>query len=859
MIAFIFVFSIFFFQAAAETLNNAPYLDNSSNIVMSSIQEDDVTNNGVFILDLLAGKVTDADAGALEGIAVTSAGNSNGAWECYVGGTWWNIGAVSEASALQLYSDASIRFVPKANWNGTESISFRAWDRTNGAGNRTTADTSVNGGSTAFSSNTATAQITVTPVNDAPYFTDSLGGKVLAFNGIGQYVQLPSGYTGMNGSFTYETWVYNRNVYASWARIFDFGNNVREENTENYNILLCFPGNPGDNGKMLLQAFTYPGTDYNNRYDIKTSEVFPQNQWVHVAAVYDADKKEGYIYWNGVLKASGTMDLSTIPFMQRNYNYIARSNWAQDADFNGYMNDIRLWNVARSQAEIQSNMNRVLSGTEPGLTEYYRVDEGSGTVLDDLAGDANDAAIESAAWTDIAGLNVSASTQGNIPVTVSFMVYDIDDDVNSLQVSAVSDNQTLIPDANLSISGTGALKSIRIVPAANQVGSAAITLTLKDASNASVQAGFPVNVYSPIAPVISTQPSSAAKNSGETAAFTVAASVSDGGSLSYQWQKFTDGGATWNDIAGADSDSYTTEALTDANNGSQYRCVVGNSMNGTTASTISDAATLTQAATTDLTGLVLSGNPANYTFAGGTYIYDGVKVDNSVSAVTVTPTGAGTITVDGIPVNSGEASEGIDLILGVEKTITVVAVETGKSAKTYTIKVTRKMPDVPSAPIISSAAAGDAHVEIAWNSVQGASEYKIYMSTMPGSYGAELETAAGSVYSYDAIGLTNGTTYYFVVKASNPGGDSGYSNELNATPIHHSSGGNSGSHNNPAGPTNNETGIDILVNGKAETAAAAVTTKTDGKTVTTIIVDDKKVEEKLQEAGNNAVVTVPIR
>ncbi|MBN1957111.1 MAG: cadherin-like beta sandwich domain-containing protein, partial [Desulfuromonadales bacterium] len=72
--------------------------------------------------------------------------------------------------------------------------------------------------------------------------------------------------------------------------------------------------------------------------------------------------------------------------------------------------------------------------------------------------------------------------------------------------------------------------------------------------------------------------------------------------------------------------------------------------------------------------------------------YDGITVANAVSSITVTPTGAGTITVDGTPVTSGSASAAINLTAGVEKTITVVVTETGKTPKTYTLKVTRDNP-----------------------------------------------------------------------------------------------------------------------------------------------------------------------
>jgi hypothetical protein len=94
--------------------------------------------------------------------------------------------------------------------------------------------------------------------------------------------------------------------------------------------------------------------------------------------------------------------------------------------------------------------------------------------------------------------------------------------------------------------------------------------------------------------------------------------------------------------------------------------------------------------TADLTGLELSGSPSDYTFASGIYTYNGVTVANGITSITVTPTGTGTITVEGTEVATTVASGAIDLEAGDEETITVVATETGKTAKTYTVKVTRE-------------------------------------------------------------------------------------------------------------------------------------------------------------------------
>jgi uncharacterized repeat protein (TIGR02543 family) len=98
---------------------------------------------------------------------------------------------------------------------------------------------------------------------------------------------------------------------------------------------------------------------------------------------------------------------------------------------------------------------------------------------------------------------------------------------------------------------------------------------------------------------------------------------------------------------------------------------------------------LPQPVSADLTNITLSGSPTNFIFSGTTYTYNNVTVANNVTGITVTPTGAGTITVDETAVASGNTSSEIALTPGVERTIPVRTTETGKVTKTYTIRVTR--------------------------------------------------------------------------------------------------------------------------------------------------------------------------
>ncbi|MEG4420479.1 esterase-like activity of phytase family protein, partial [Microcoleus sp. LAD1_D5] len=168
---------------AAFAANNAPVLDNSGSPILTAINEDvpPASNSGTLVSALIAGAVTDTDTADTQGIAVTATDNTNGSWEYSTdsGSTWIAFGTPSTTAARLLAGNASIRFVPNADYNGTANITYQAWDGTttnsgsNILTNGGTADISTAssmGGLAAFSTASETATITVNPVNDVPSF-----------------------------------------------------------------------------------------------------------------------------------------------------------------------------------------------------------------------------------------------------------------------------------------------------------------------------------------------------------------------------------------------------------------------------------------------------------------------------------------------------------------------------------------------------------------------------------------------------------------------------------------------------------------------------------------------------------------
>jgi len=111
----------------------------------------------------------------LGGVAVTgNAANSvtQGKWQWKanaVGAIWMDFSTVTDASALYLAANTSLRFLSNANYFGTPGdLSVRLVDSTAPLSNGSTVNVQSNGGTTAYSSSTVAVSISVSNVDDAP-------------------------------------------------------------------------------------------------------------------------------------------------------------------------------------------------------------------------------------------------------------------------------------------------------------------------------------------------------------------------------------------------------------------------------------------------------------------------------------------------------------------------------------------------------------------------------------------------------------------------------------------------------------------------------------------------------------------
>ncbi len=90
-------------------------------------------------------------------------------------------------------------------------------------------------------------------------------------------------------------------------------------------------------------------------------------QWTHIAGTYDGTNVKLYI--NGVMVHQVAFNVSMGTGSTGLYIGGSASGY-----FKGLIDDVRLWNIARTQSSIQSTMSSVLTGNESGLKGYWPMD-----------------------------------------------------------------------------------------------------------------------------------------------------------------------------------------------------------------------------------------------------------------------------------------------------------------------------------------------------------------------------------------------------------------------------------------------------------------------------------------------------
>ncbi len=200
-------------------------------------------------------------------------------------------------------------------------------------------------------------QTKVTVIKAEPMFDGTIGfkGQALEFDGEADYVQIPDaqalGLT--NNSFTIEAWV----------SIHDF-----QGKNDDRPIL-----GTDDQSQRLrdkaLQAIVRKARPRMGFFENDTpsdTELKP-NVWYHLSWRYDKAKQEQALFINGKLDKALTGRTSF-----SGTGKLAIGRWNGDRYFKGFIGEVRIWNEARSEADIRADMSRPLSDRSPKLTACWR-------------------------------------------------------------------------------------------------------------------------------------------------------------------------------------------------------------------------------------------------------------------------------------------------------------------------------------------------------------------------------------------------------------------------------------------------------------------------------------------------------
>jgi len=172
----------------------------------------------------------------------------------------------------------------------------------------------------------------------------------------------------MSNAFTLEAWVYPIGFKSNY-----YEGTILSKETNASGYALDIGGN--GQGRLVI----YSGGWKEAVIPVGSIVL---NKWQHFAGVYDGSTIKVYV--NGVLKSSttaGALTPSTGPL------YIGETSGWDGREFNGGIDEIRIWNKALSITEIADYKDFRRVGTESGLVAYYRLNEGiDSTVINDWTG-----------------------------------------------------------------------------------------------------------------------------------------------------------------------------------------------------------------------------------------------------------------------------------------------------------------------------------------------------------------------------------------------------------------------------------------------------------------------------------------
>ncbi|MEB3340847.1 LamG domain-containing protein [Okeania sp.] len=222
-----------------------------------------------------------------------------------------------------------------------------------------------------------------------PIIKEATNKQILLLDGVNDYLEIPDANAidfGTNQNFTVE----------SWFKV-DPSQNTEGDIIEKWKDPTGYPyviRYDGGSGKVVAARY-----DRSNNPSIVSTRTFNDGQSHHVAFVKDGNQLKLYV--DGQL--DGTTTDTTTGNTQNNSPLFIGNRGGIANHFKGEIEELRIWNVARTPAEIQSNLNTTFQGTEAGLAGYWNFDQDNidGTIAQDATANGNDGTLKNGAKLEI--------------------------------------------------------------------------------------------------------------------------------------------------------------------------------------------------------------------------------------------------------------------------------------------------------------------------------------------------------------------------------------------------------------------------------------------------------------------------
>ncbi|MCB2003664.1 MAG: LamG domain-containing protein, partial [Rhodoferax sp.] len=258
-----------------------------------------------------------------------------------------------------------------------------------------------------------------------PWGDGPIGGA-LRFNGLQSAQIAHDAALDLAETVTLETWVRVDRFDNTWTPLIYKG---QPDNAQERTFSLWLHSN----GSVLFST-----GDGNLQSAQTAAGAVAPGQWHHIAAVMDRNAGTARILVDGV-QLAGVTNLRKNPASSNAepvYLGTAVEAVSSHANLVGGLDEVRIWNIARDNADIVATKDAALSGSETGLVAYLRADEGGGASAADATGNGHDASL--------AGV-VEPVVIGNIDHVgqVVHYTFSLSEDITRLYLDALTDNSNV--------------------------------------------------------------------------------------------------------------------------------------------------------------------------------------------------------------------------------------------------------------------------------------------------------------------------------------------------------------------------------------------------------------------------------